>query len=318
MSMACQAFRPDIVKMRCVRPYLICHACRKRKVPPLYTLALRQSSTRRRPHMLVAASHPPRVYPHRTDLTFSTPPTFLFCHATLWPSVRAVDARKSDIIGSLVTDVYTVSSGLRTANGKLDSIMSMLLSMGSGKNQAARSNHTPPASRDSIVRDDAAAAAAASEGGDDANFGGGGAQSASAAAAARGEFGQSLVGRDSAGAGTRRGGRDLYAYGELFDYRPSPPRIPVDHQQQEWAGHPPLHSHRFHQPSPAERYPVVSNHVSVRRYREAAKTWQALVDMQVQSSRALRKLTEELGRHGMKWLVVARACSFQVFTQRLL
>lgn len=225
------------------------------------------------------APHVVCCFPPTAAYPTTHPPAQKNTHLPCSDPAFAADARKSDIISALATDVITVGDDLRTVNGKLDSIMSLLLNMGSGKNQAAATlSNAIPQPQDNIIRDDgaagaaaaAAATAAASEGGGGVSFGGGGAQdgntafftpSAASTATARGGLDQWLEDGDIASSSAGRVGGDPYAHGTLLDYRPTP-RRPVDHQLQEEPPEHALYSQLPQQPSPAEGYPVVPNQVS--------------------------------------------------------
>eukprot|EP00903_Cladosiphon_okamuranus_P008138 g7838.t1 len=146
---------------------------------------------------------------------------------------KRAHAQKSDIMSSLVTDVGTVNGELKAVKGKLDSILSLLLGMGSGESQAV-SGDAVPRSRDTIASDDAfAAGAGAGEGG--ASFGGRGntgsfTSTKPQASTACGGYGWRLAGEGSGGGGARGGGHDPYAPCEVFDYRTMPHDLVADHQ----------------------------------------------------------------------------------------
>lgn len=172
----------------------------------------------------------------------------------------AADAQKSATMSTFVTDVARLSGQLKAVNGKLESIMSLLLGMAGGKSQAVPVNPMPQF-QNNVAADDAAASADEGGGGCGVSSGGGGNTASfiaagTPAATARCGYGQWLVGGRSGGGGTRRGGHDPYMYGAPAGYCTTP-RLPVDHPQ----GHL-LYFQLSQQPSAAERYPVTPKQVS--------------------------------------------------------
>ena len=180
-----------------------------------------------------------------------------------------------------MADVEALSVDLKAVKGKLDTIMSLLLSMAAGGKSQTVPGDPAPRSRDNVTGD---AAAAAATGGESGGGGGAtvdvGAQTGNTAsfgttepraATSRGGYGQwqmgagsgstSMSGGGGGGGSIRRGGRDPYAHGGVLDYRPTP-RDPIDRQHHGWHGHL-LHSRLPQQPHgyDAGRYSMIHNQV---------------------------------------------------------
>lgn len=155
-------------------------------------------------------------------------------------------------MSTLVTDLGAVSSELKAVNGKLDSIMGLVLDMARGLNQAVRSNPIPQP-QDNVPGDDADADAGGGGDGGGAGVGDSGRSdkkdfSAGAPEAiARAGYGQWLAGGESGGGGGIHRDHDPYVYGAPAGYYGTP-RFPPDHRQHGCQGH--------------LRYPVPPNQVN--------------------------------------------------------
>eukprot|EP00752_Nemacystus_decipiens_P011167 g9921.t1 len=176
---------------------------------------------------------------------------------------KRAESLQSGILGTLVTDVGTVSSDLKAVNNRLDEMMSLLLGIAGSQNQAASANPRAQSEGDMnryapvVVGGGGVSGITGGDGGL-ANTALSSAASTPAATARGGFGGRGEVGGSGSGV-PLQGGHHPCAHGAPVGYCVAP-LFPTDHRQQRWPDHAIL-PQPTKQPCPTIQFSALPHHL---------------------------------------------------------